>query len=130
MTEKDSRRPPPRRQRDATAETESNEQYVRRLARNRCRVAMRALAGVARDTASPPAARITAAMNIIDWALGAVPGKESAAARTAGQRAASEQVVRLAWMDSKNQKPAAAKKPRGEAGKPRTAQVPENRKDR
>jgi len=130
MTEKRNRRPPPRRQRDATADTESTEQYVRRLARNRCRVAMRALAGVARDTGSPPAARITAAMNIIDWALGAVPGKESAAARAAGQRAASEQVIRLAWMDSKNPMPAGTKKAGSEAGKPRTGQASESQKDR
>jgi len=125
MIAKESERPPSRRRRDTPAsDTETNEQYVRRLARAHCRIAIRALAGVAFSRQVPPAVRVTAATNLVTWALGG--GGEEAGPMNginSRKRAAQEQVVRLAWMEPKcrNGDPQTRRKSAGtspESGKP------------
>jgi hypothetical protein len=111
-------RPPrPRSNGTAAKDKEPAEHYVRRLARDHCRGAMRALAAVAKDTESPASARITAATSLVAWALGfPADAAPSPSEIGSGKRAASEQVVRLAWMDSKNQKRGKAVKPKSDPG--------------
>jgi hypothetical protein len=110
--------PPTRRARPAASDKESAEHYVRRLARDHCRGAMRALAAVAKDTETPAAARITAATSLVAWALGFPADGAPPAAETGGSRRGTpEQVVRLAWMDTKNQKRGQPRKPRSDAEK-------------
>jgi hypothetical protein len=107
-----------RRSRVTANDKESPENYVRRLAQQHCGGAMRALAAVARDLNAPAAARITAATSLVAWALGtSVDGAGSAPEASGGKRAAPEQVVRLAWMESNNRTRNQPKKPKGEAEK-------------
>jgi hypothetical protein len=92
---------------------EPADHYVRRLARDHCRGAMRALAAVAKDTDSPASARITAATSLVAWTLGYPPdGAPPTAETSGGRRGTPEQVVRLSWMESKNQKRSQSRRPK------------------
>jgi hypothetical protein len=107
-----------RRSRAPVNDKEPADSYVRRLAQQHCGGAMRALSAVARDLNAPAAARITAATSLVAWALGtSVDGAGSAPEAIGGKRAAPEQVVRLAWMESNNKTRNQPKKPKGEAEK-------------
>ena len=110
--------PPMRRARPVASDKEPAESYVRRLARDHCRGAMRALAAVAKDTDSPAAARITAATSLVAWALGYPPdGAPPVVEAGSSRRGTPEQVVRLSWMESKKQRRSPAPKPAGEGEK-------------
>jgi len=107
-----------RRSRAPVNDKEPADSYVRRLAQQHCGGAMRALSAVARDLNAPAAARITAATSLVAWALGtSVDGAGSAPETTGGKRAAPQQVVRLAWMESNSKTRSQPKKPKGEAEK-------------
>jgi hypothetical protein len=132
MTARETDRPPPRRRRDAPAsDMETNEQYVRRLARAHCRIAIRALAGVAFSRQIPPAVRVTAATNLVTWALGG--GGEEAGPMNrinSGKRAAQEQVVRLAWMEPKSRTRDQQKRTKSASTSPESGKLPATKKDR
>jgi hypothetical protein len=120
--------PPPGRRVRSTAngsiskDREPADQYVRRLARDHCRGAMRSLAAVAKDTESPAAARITAARSLVAWALGfPADGATPSAETSGGKRGVPEQVVRLAWMETKNRKRRQPKKPKTDIEKTGTS---------
>jgi hypothetical protein len=120
--------PPNRRSRAPAKDEEPAGHHVRRLAQQHCGGAMRALAAVARDLNAPAAARITAATSLVAWALGtSVNGAGSAPEASGGKRAAPEQVVRLAWMESNSKTRSRPRKPKGEAEKTGTGKEAEDR---
>lgn len=120
--------PPNRRPRAPANDEEPAGHHVRRLARQHCGGAMRALAAVARDLNAPAAARITAATSLVEWALGtSVAGARSAPEASGGKRSAPEQVVRLAWMESNSKARSRPRKPKSEAEKTGTGKEAEDR---
>jgi hypothetical protein len=78
------------------------EAVLRALARHHCAAAIAALAEVVSEAGAPAGARITAATTLLGWAFGREGGGETIAKGRGPRRPSStEQVIRLAWLETK-----------------------------
>ena len=102
---------------EPSAGQEPVEMLLRRLARRHCRAAIRALSVVVKDSQTPAGARITAATTLVGWALGRESSEGAGKGQGAGKPSNTEQVVRLAWMESKRKRRGKAKGSKKETGK-------------
>jgi hypothetical protein len=77
------------------------EAVLRALARHHCAAAIAALAEVVSEPGAPAGARITAATTLLGWAFGREGGETIAKGQGARRPSNTEQVIRLAWLETK-----------------------------
>jgi hypothetical protein len=92
---------------------------LRELARRHSAAAIAALACVVSDTEAPAGARITAATTLLGWAFGREGGDGAGKGQGARKPSSTEQVIRLAWMETKAKRRGKARSPKTGSGKTR-----------
>lgn len=112
MTRDNASKPPRNSKADVAPDPPDPDKTLRELARRHCATAIAALAAVVADAEAPAGARITAATTLLGWAFGREGSDTSGKGQGARKPPETEQVIRLAWMETKARNRGKSKKPK------------------